>query len=167
MKDPSGGPCSTCPYLRSTPVGTWAWEEYENLLAQDRDALRGRLFGCHETGKLRKQHLCAGWLFDQDRRGLPSIQLRLRLTVDETALAQLKAMRAIESELKVKTYRSISAMMRANRGRPRPKMTSMPDQFPEPQLEEEVYDESEQHPRDCECYECELERARASDPWDL
>jgi len=73
-------PCGSCPYRKDVVVGTWHAEEFENLLAHDADPIRGAVFGCHRF-RLRPEDsdVCAGWFLDQQRRGFPSIQLRLAL----------------------------------------------------------------------------------------
>jgi hypothetical protein len=72
-------PCSSCPYRTDAQPAKWAREEFDNLQAQDADPLNGGVFGCHATIKHDPPSNCAGWLLDQQRRGLPSIQLRLAL----------------------------------------------------------------------------------------
>lgn len=73
-------PCRSCPYRVDVPVKTWHREEFENLLANDADERNGGVFGCHRF-RLRPQEaeVCAGWFLDQQRRGFPSIKLRLVL----------------------------------------------------------------------------------------
>lgn len=74
-------PCGSCPYRTDVPVGTWHRSEFENLLANDRSEMGGNVFGCHRF-RLRPEEadVCAGWYLDQQRRGYPSIRLRLLLT---------------------------------------------------------------------------------------
>lgn len=74
-------PCGSCPYRKDVPVGTWHRSEFENLLAHDADPLSGSIFGCHRFRlRPREATVCAGWFLDQERRGFPSIRLRLKLT---------------------------------------------------------------------------------------
>lgn len=58
-------PCSTCPYVATTPSGVWAAEEYEKLLDYDRPTpdQPTALFVCHQTGlKDDDSRLCRGWV---------------------------------------------------------------------------------------------------------
>lgn len=56
-------------------------------MAQDADPIMGGLFGCHEFNKRpsEEHRPCGGWLLDQKRRGVPSIRLRLSLSMNEQA----------------------------------------------------------------------------------
>lgn len=85
-------PCASCPYRKDVPTGTWHVSEFENLLANDADPVAGGVFGCHKWRHRPKdeRRLCIGWLLDQQRRGMPSIQLRLlgmRHQRDDEAMA--------------------------------------------------------------------------------
>lgn len=104
-------PCDTCPYLRTTPVGIWHPEEYSKLQANDHDT--GSTFGCH----LNDGSLCRGWLADQKRRGIPNLNLRLRLMCNSTDLDTYKSVNPRDPDL----YTSIAEMCDANRGRAFPK----------------------------------------------
>ena len=108
-------PCASCPYRRDAPRGLWHRSEFENLLAQDRDPLFGAEFGCHEFNRQPKsEHRpCAGWLLDQKKRDIPSIQLRLTLTRNPEALACFE--KADPAGLPL--FDSIEEMCRANIGR--------------------------------------------------
>lgn len=112
-------PCGTCPYRRSTPVGIWHPAEYENLREQDANEFSGRSFGCHEDKGKSESGPCLGWLADQKRRGIPSIQLRLRLMRDEALVTVLQAVNEDDTDL----YGSIAEMCEANRGKPYPRRT--------------------------------------------
>jgi hypothetical protein len=81
-------PCPSCPYRRDAPRGLWHRSEFENLLKQDADSLFGGTFRCHEFNKQPKEEHrpCAGWMLDQKKRGVPSIQLRLMLTRNPEAV---------------------------------------------------------------------------------
>lgn len=120
MRFTTAVPCRSCPYRRDVPVGTWHRAEFENLLAQDADGLGGHLFGCHATRKLPEQDVCAGWLLDQRRRGVPSIQLRLALVGSHEARALLQVASPPPG---VELYPSIAAMCRANGVRARMRRT--------------------------------------------
>lgn len=58
-------PCPTCPYVKSTPSGMWAKEEYTKLPGYDGDTgtQRMELFQCHYSIRgLKKRTICQGWL---------------------------------------------------------------------------------------------------------
>ncbi len=102
-------PCKTCPYRKDVPKGTWHKSEFENLLEQDAQQF-GAAFGCHATRKLPVPQVCGGWLYDQMRRGVPSLALRLRIIRNPAAV---KAIEEI-SDGGHKMYSSIEAMCRSN-----------------------------------------------------
>lgn len=112
------GPCDTCPYRRSTPLGIWSKAEYENLQRQDADEMGGACFGCHKdpSGKTS----CRGWLADQKRRGVPSIQLRLSLLTNVDTIAAFEAVDDTDPDL----YDSISEMVEANRDKQFPRRSA-------------------------------------------
>lgn len=82
-------PCKSCPYRVDVPVGFWHRSEFQNLLAHDANPYLGAVFNCHQDRLLpeRRRRYCVGWLLDQRRRGLPSIQLRLSLRDNDDAPA--------------------------------------------------------------------------------
>lgn len=104
-------PCSTCPYRRDAPIGHWAPEEFRDLLASERTKL-GAVYACHGHVKIdpRERGMCAGWLLDQKRRGIPSIMLRLALIRDPEAGPAIEAVNDGGHDL----YPSLAAMCRAN-----------------------------------------------------
>lgn len=57
---PAPAPCGSCPYRRDVPSGIWADEEYEKLLAFDRETgfQPPSAFMCHQ----QDGRLCAGWV---------------------------------------------------------------------------------------------------------
>ena len=72
-------PCGSCPYRKDAPLELWHRQEYESVYASEHaECIGGSVFGCHATLK-KDPEVCAGWLLDQKRRGIPSIPLRLRL----------------------------------------------------------------------------------------
>ena len=79
MKYDTKKPCRSCPYRKDAPAGTWNRAEFEKLLRADQDPMEGAVFGCHKDRHLESEewHVCAGWYLDQERRGLPAIQLRI------------------------------------------------------------------------------------------
>lgn len=87
MKWDNREPCASCPYRKDVPVGTWHRSEFENLLAQDADPLHGKTFGCHKyrNRPADEQRMCVGWFLDQQRRGYPSIKLRILVMTSEGA----------------------------------------------------------------------------------
>jgi uncharacterized protein DUF6283 len=107
-------PCKSCPYRRDAPLGLWHRSEFENLLAHDANELHGAMFGCHKDRERppEERRFCVGWLLDQKRRGLPSIQLRLQLRVggDEALARALDEITDGGNEL----YPSVRAMCLAN-----------------------------------------------------
>jgi len=56
-------PCSTCPYLRSTPPGIWHPDEYLKLATYDDDRdVTLMVFHCHQENVTDEPTLCRGWL---------------------------------------------------------------------------------------------------------
>lgn len=115
MKFDTPKPCTSCPYRRDAELGFWHPSEFQKLLEQDADELNGNLFACHGTRKLEEQSICAGWFLDQQRRGYPSIRLRLVLAKNKEALKYEKQVNADGLVL----YDSIKEMCLANIGVPR------------------------------------------------
>lgn len=69
---PAARPCGSCPYLKSTPSGLWAAEEYEKLPRYDgptHEQPTG-VFMCHQ----RDGCLCGGWLLTHDRNNLLALR---------------------------------------------------------------------------------------------
>lgn len=68
-------PCKKCPYRKDAPLRLWSVQEFTDLIKNESSEM-GAIYGCHnKDGKI-----CTGWLMDQDRRNLPSIQLRISLS---------------------------------------------------------------------------------------
>ena len=103
-------PCKSCPYRRDSKRGLWHPTEFVNLLRNDHQW--GAVFGCHEFNKRppAEHRPCAGWLLDQQQRGLPNLNLRILLLRDPTARACFAAL----SSAGLKLYRTIKSMCRAN-----------------------------------------------------
>lgn len=97
-------PCDNCPYRTDAPLKHWAKEEFINLMQKDKDYF-GATFGCHK----KDDHVCVGWLIDQDKRNLPSIQLRLSLSQNNVTIAYLDSLFC-----KVPLFKSIKDMVKAN-----------------------------------------------------
>ena len=104
-------PCASCPYRRDTRLGLWSKEEFIDLLRADRvEGLKAPLYACHGSAKQPEPTVCAGWLLDQRRRGVPkNIGLRLALLTDTEAAACFE-----EVECLAPTYDSIEEMALAN-----------------------------------------------------
>jgi hypothetical protein len=101
-------PCESCPYRRDAKLARWDRSEFKRLLAQDKDPM-GAMFACH--GSARTEHaVCAGWLLDQKRRDLPSIQLRLALTFK----AEARRLLEVVTDKGHALYDSIKEMCDAN-----------------------------------------------------
>lgn len=109
MSNTKRRPCSTCPYLKSTPVGVWDQYEYDKLVAQDHEF--GSIFGCHLSESPKNATTCIGWLIDQKRRGIPNMKLRLRLMTDAI---ERKVFEGVDKS--ADTYESIEVMCEANAG---------------------------------------------------
>lgn len=110
-------PCEACPYRQDAPVGVWAAEEYEKLLREDANTIGGSKFGCHLSSRGAEiWRPCVGWLVDQKRRGVPSIQLRLSLFRSAPFSEYFERL----NERMEGLYESILEMVKANVGRPFP-----------------------------------------------
>lgn len=97
-------PCNNCPYRKDAPRRHWSIEEFRDLMIKDADYM-GVTYGCHK----KDDHVCVGWLMDQDKRGFPSLVLRMtlsKLRIDRTYLDNL----ASPSEM----FKSIREMAIAN-----------------------------------------------------
>ncbi len=112
MKHDKRSPCTSCPYRRDAPLSFWDAGHFQDLLANDAEPLMGAMYNCHEGGKLppEEREFCVGWLLDQKKRGIPNIQLRLKLAQSEPAAGQWKLI----SAKGVKMWNSLSAMCAAN-----------------------------------------------------
>lgn len=110
MKWDTREPCKSCPYRKDAPLAMWDIREFIQVLANDADELRGGVYGCHATRHRQEPSVCAGWLVDQKRRGLPSIQLRLLLLKHTDAVNCLEEVSDGGHEL----FASIEEMVRAN-----------------------------------------------------
>lgn len=103
-------PCASCPYRRDARLAYWHEEEFHRLVLNDGDPIMGALYACHGTRRVEKKSVCGGWLLDQRDRGVPSIQLRLRLMRDEEAVECLETITDGGHE----RFGSIEEMVRAN-----------------------------------------------------
>lgn len=105
-------PCKSCPYRKDVKLKFWHRSEFENLLAHDEDPLNGAMFGCHEDGKkeMADRRPCIGWVLDQRRRNVPSIQLRLAIIRNPECAELLADANDGGAEL----YSTMKSMCRAN-----------------------------------------------------
>ncbi len=112
MKGAIRSPCASCPYRKDAKVAFWDRVEFENLLAQNEDEMRGHLFGCHEGRKKPEveKDFCAGWLLDQKQNGLPSLRLRLHLLRHPTSVECFEQVSDGGHEL----FHSVEEMAEAN-----------------------------------------------------
>jgi hypothetical protein len=109
-------PCENCPYRMDAPRYHWHRDEFLSVLAAENSQM-GSIFACHKQAKMppAERGICAGWLLDQKKRGVPSIMLRIKLAQDAVARAAYEAV----SGDGLRLFRTIKAMCRANgvRGR--------------------------------------------------
>ena len=107
-------PCANCPYRLDAPRRHWHREEFEKVLEAESSQF-GSTFACHKHVVLpaARRGVCAGWLLDQRRRGLPSIALRLLLIQDGLLRRALDKVAAV-----VPMFGSAKQMCRANGVRP-------------------------------------------------
>ena len=119
MKFDTRAPCSTCPYRKDVPVGTWHRSEFERLLKDDADPARGAVFGCHKGKSLTSARLqvCGGWLLDQKKRGVPSIGFRMDMIRNPAAGEAIDKITSGGHPV----YSSIAAMCKANGVRVKPR----------------------------------------------
>lgn len=111
MKPHMAAPCENCPYRKDAPRRMWHRKEFESVLQAEQSEL-GSTFACHKHANLakKKRGFCAGWLLDQVKRGLPSIQLRLYLITHPEAVAALDEVSDGGHEM----FATVEEMCRAN-----------------------------------------------------
>lgn len=97
-------PCNNCPYRKDAPLRHWAKEEFVNLMEKDGEQM-GSTFGCHK----KDDHVCVGWLIDQDKRRLPSIMLRISLSQNKVTTEYLDKLHC-----KAQLFPNIKEMVKAN-----------------------------------------------------
>ncbi len=80
-------PCAKCPYRKDAPRAFWHPTEFRKVLKADAEPLTGGIFCCHNDLKRPEgeRRPCVGWLLDQKRRDLPSIQLRIAFVANPDA----------------------------------------------------------------------------------
>lgn len=103
-------PCKSCPYRKDAVLEFWSPKEFEQLLASEQSFM-GAIYACHGTKS--DPDVCAGWLLDQKKRGLPSIALRVAANDPREGDAVIAAINSVHSGGH-KMFRTIQAMCRAN-----------------------------------------------------
>ena len=84
MKNCKQSPCNNCPYRKDAPQQHWSIKEFKDLLDKDKEPM-GAVYGCHKNDGT----LCTGFVMDQDKRGIPSIMLRLNFSKNGVTVADL------------------------------------------------------------------------------
>jgi uncharacterized protein DUF6283 len=97
-------PCKDCPYRTDAPLQKWSIEEFKDLLAHEHE-LMGTVYGCHKNNGT----VCKGWLMDQDKRGFPSISLRIALSRHQVSRVYLDSLKCASP-----LFDSVSEMAEAN-----------------------------------------------------
>lgn len=97
-------PCSNCPYRKDAPLQHWHKEEFQKVVDSENDYM-GKTFACHK----QNGSICVGWLMNQEKRGLPSIALRLSLTKHNVHYSYLESL-SCNSEM----YEDWKEMVEAN-----------------------------------------------------
>lgn len=97
-------PCNNCPYRKDAPLQHWAIEEFKDLIEAD-NSMMGKSYGCHKNDGT----LCTGFVMDQDKRGIPSIKLRIDFSRMGVTVADLDKLKC-----KSKMFGSIKEMAVAN-----------------------------------------------------
>ena len=97
-------PCKNCPYRKDAKLQLWSIEEYKDLLKSENDYM-GKHYACHK----KNGHTCVGWLINQDERNLPSIVLRLSLTMNSVTREYLDNLK-----FDIPRYKTIREMAVAN-----------------------------------------------------
>lgn len=97
-------PCNNCPYRKDAPLQLWDRYEFTKLLAQDKLQF-GSIYGCHKNNG----NVCVGWLMNQDERGFPNLNLRIKLSNENITHEYLDSLHC-----KSERYKSIEEMVKAN-----------------------------------------------------
>lgn len=97
-------PCNDCPYRMDAPTQLWAREEFQDLLDKDKSYF-GAAYGCHK----KDNHVCVGFLMNQDKRNFPSIALRISLSTNKVNREYLDNL-SCKSEM----FESVEDMIDAN-----------------------------------------------------
>jgi hypothetical protein len=104
-------PCKSCPYRKDAPLGHWDKEHFLSVINSNNDPLNGCMFACHNHVKMdpKERGLCAGWLLDQKKHGVPSIRLRLAMFGDAGFATAINRVRS-----RVPMFKDAMAMVAAN-----------------------------------------------------
>lgn len=97
-------PCNNCPYRKDAPLQHWSIDEFKDLLKSDKDYI-GKVYGCHKNDNTA----CAGFIINQDKRGVPSIATRISFSKNNITIAFLDTLTC-----KSKMFDSIEEMATAN-----------------------------------------------------
>lgn len=114
MKHERRKPCPNCPFRKEAALAHWHPSEYLMLARLQRTEGNFEMsgtFGCHkdESEPLPDREPCVGWLIHQRENGVPSIALRLKLSMKPEALAQFEE--CVEDG---DQYESIAELVRLN-----------------------------------------------------
>lgn len=82
-------PCKNCPYRKDAPLAYWSIEEFKQLMDKEAEMM-GTVYMCHKKDGCA----CVGWLIDQERRGVPSIALRLAMMKRRANYSMLEALKS-------------------------------------------------------------------------
>lgn len=111
-------PCTNCPYRKDAPLRYWDRKEFQDLLASEDLEIKpfGSIYSCHNHKNRTDdaRGMCAGWLLDQKKRGIPSIYLRVALSLHQHMLDAFYAVNDGGHNL----FASVKSMCRANGVRP-------------------------------------------------
>jgi|SRR6185312_1208926 len=97
-------PCNNCPYRTDSPLRHWHKEEFIKLLNSENDYM-GSTYACHKNNG----SICIGWLMKQDENRLPSIALRISLSVNKITRNYLDSLHS-----PAPLYKNVEEMIKAN-----------------------------------------------------
>lgn len=97
-------PCANCPYRVDAPLQHWNKDHFKDLLNSESDFI-GKSYLCHKNNG----SACIGWLMDQDKNNIPSIDLRIKLIKEGITIKYLDKLKS-----PVKMYDNIRQMVKAN-----------------------------------------------------
>lgn len=97
-------PCGYCPYRKDAPLALWHKDHFADLLANDKLQF-SPLYNCHKNNGT----VCVGWLMNQDDRGFPNLNLRIKLSKENITREYLDSLHC-----KSERYESIEEMVQVN-----------------------------------------------------
>lgn len=97
-------PCNNCPYRKDAPREHWSIEEFRGVLEGEAEPM-GKVYKCHKNNG----QICVGFLMNQDKRGLPSISLRMALLSHGVEREYLDSLHSPSG-----MFESVEAMCEAN-----------------------------------------------------